>query len=596
MKKKILYAVAAIAVVVAVALACFYPKGEKTTKRTVTETPKVEKKKTVKKTQGSAIVDVMEDQIKLTLKKIGKKGTAKVYAYGADEYNTQDHIRGISKNVKATGTLVGNYTCGQNKTLTINRYNKYGYDGLYNKYYVVQNNKILYGPFYATEVASAKKSIAFKQKSIKGLFNENSTNLSYDKDLGANSVTLNVDLGSLLYSGSHPADAYSMKVNGKMYYFNRGNVDGIDSVIRASSQAGMNVIAVCNAWKNNDTNLFSQSLRYNSPKSTILMGTNTSNDTGRDQYIAMMEFLAHRYSQSASTGLISTYVISNEIDFTHYFYDCGDLNTFMEEYSRALRLSNLAVKKYAADINVAVPFTHYWAKSAGEMFKECPGKSLAPKKMVDWLAKYTNARGAYDWAIAPHCYGTVNTKSNLAKSDVKFKALTGDYRTSPQITFSNFELWNAYLSQRVLKYQGHQRFVYLTESGASSSKNTTQGYQEQAATLAQVYYKVAQMPFVKSFNYYRLKDHQQESVNGLSCGLLATNYKQKPAYKVYKYIDTKDTLKYSNPYLKYINYQRNGIDRVSVASGNIKSWKDTMIVYSSDYNWNHWSLKHVYKA
>ena len=596
MKKKILYAVAAIAVVVAVALACFYPKGEKTTKKAVTETPKVEKKKTVKKEKGSAIADVMEDQIKLTLKKIGRKGTAKVYAYGADEYNTQDHIRGISKNVKATGTFVGNYKCGQNKTLTINRYNKYGYDGLYNKYYVVQNNKILYGPFYATEVASAKKSIAFKQKSIKGLFNENSTNLSYAKDLGAQSVTLNVDLGSLLYSGSHPSNAYSMKVNGKMYYFNRNNVTNIDNVVRASSQAGMNVIAVCNAWKNNDTNLFSQSLRYNSPKSTILMGTNTSNDTGRDQYIAMMEFLAHRYSQSAHTGLISTYVISNEIDFTHYFYDCGDLNTFMEEYSRALRLSNLAVKKYAADINVAVPFTHYWAKSAGEMFKECPGKSLAPKKMVDWLAKYTNARGAYDWAIAPHCYGTVNTKSNLAKSDVKFKALTGNYQTSPQITFSNFELWNAYLSQPELLYKGKQRSVYLTESGASSSKGTKQGLNEQAATLSQVYYKVAQMPFVKSFNYYRLNDHPEEAKNGLSCGLLNTSGAKKPAYTVYKFIDTKQSTKYTNPYLKYIDFKKDGKTDMSVSKGTVKSWKDTMTVYTSNYNWNkQWNMNKVYR-
>lgn len=582
MKKKV-FAVVGIVIVIAVALACFYPRD----KKQVNTTPL--------KQLGQATATVSKDQVIIQLKGIGSGGKAKVYAYGANQYCNDDHVRGISKEVKSTGTLVGDYNCGKSEILTVKRYHANGYDGLYNKYYVIQKNKLLYGPFYATNIASEKQNIALKQKSIKGLFNENSTNLNYAKDLGANSVTMNLDLGTLLYANTHPADAYSMKVNGKTYYFNKANVDSIDSVVKASSQAGMNVIAVCNAWKNNDMNLFSKSLRYNSPKSTILMGTNTSNDTGRDQYIAMMEFLAHRYSQSAGTGLISTYVMSNEIDFTHYFYDCDNLNTFMEEYSRALRLANLAIKKYAADVNVAVPFTHYWAKSAGEMFKECPGASLAPKDMVDWLAKYTNARGAYDWAIAPHCYGTVNTKSNLAASDVNYKALTGNYKTSPQITFSNFELWNQYLSQPDLLYKGKQRSVYLTESGASSSKGTTQGLNEQAATLAQVYYKVAQMPFVKSFNYYRLNDHPEEAKNGLACGLLDTNNKKKPAYTVYKYIDTKDSTKYTNPYLKYINFNKDGKTEMSVAKGTVKSWKDTMTVYTSKFNWNkQWDLNKVY--
>ena len=253
-------------------------------------------------------------------------------------------------------------------------------------------------------------------------------------DLGAHSVTVNINLASLVYANEDakgkklaaPAGSLSMKVDGKTYYFNTAYVQQLDANIAAASKSGMNVIAILAAWKTVDTNVYASSLRYNSPKSTILMGTNTSNSLGREYVIAMMEFLANRYSQGADHGLVSTYVVSNEIDFTHYFYDCGDLNTFMEEYSRSLRLTNLAVKKYAADINVAVPFTHYWAKSSGEMFKECPGESLRPKDMVNWLAKYTNARGAYDWAIAPHCYGTVNSSSNMAGTDVKYKAINGN--------------------------------------------------------------------------------------------------------------------------------------------------------------------------
>ena len=118
---------------------------------------------------------------------------------------------------------------------------------------------------------------------------------------------------------------------------------------------------------------------------------------------------------------------------------------------------------------------------------------------------------------------------------------------------------------------------------------------QQAATLAQVYYKVAQMPFVKSFNYYRLNDHAEETKTGLACGLIDDKGKKKPAYTVYKYIDAKDTLKYTNKYLKYIDFKRNGKTEVTVANGKIKSWKDTMTVYSSDYDWNkNWNMDKVY--
>lgn len=549
-------------------------------------------------------VSVSKNKVTINLNKVGSSGTAKVYAYNANEYQTKDKIRGISKDVKATGKLVGNYKCGSASTLTRDRYEENGKDNLYDKYYVIKDSKILCGPVYASTIKSAKKSIAFKQTSIKGLMNDNLADMTYANDLGAQSITINIDLAGMMYSNEDqngkalkaPADAIKVKVDGNTYFFSKQYAAYIDSLVIPASTSGKNVIAVVCAWKNNNYATYPKALRYNSPKSNTLMGTNTSNDKGRDYLIAMMEFLAQRYSQSAQTGLISKYVVSNEIDFTHYFYDCGDLNTFMEEYSRTLRLSNLAVKKYAGDAQVVVPFTHYWKGDVDKLGKECPGEALKPCDMLNWLATYTNARGAYDWAIAPHCYGSIVTASNEAKSDVNFNALTGSYKTTKQITFSNFEVWDQILSQSKMKYNGKERSIYLTESGASSGKVTTKGENEQVATLAQAYYKVAHMPFVKSYNYYRLQDNEAEAKNGLSCGLLDAKNQRKPSYNLYKFIDTKDSLKYSNPYLKYIDYKRNGKTEVNTANGKIKSWKDTMVVYNSSYDWNkNWNMNNVYK-
>jgi len=536
-------------------------------------------------------VSVTASKIKIKITKAKSSGT--LYAYNANEYAKKDTTRGISKSVKTKGTALGKVSKGQSKTITVARYDEKGRDGLYNKYYLLKGNTIVKGPIYATSISSAKKKIGFTQKSVKGLFTEGqASNMKYAKDLGVSSITLNIDLGSLMYASKKvaPAGSPELKVNGKTYYFNAGAVSYYDSVIKKASAAKMNVIGILIAWKNNDYNTYAKALRYNSPKSTITMGQNTSNATGRDDFIAMIEFLAHRYSQSKANGYVSTYVLGNEIDFTHYWYNTSNFNKFMEEYSRALRLSNLAIKKYAGNVKVAVPYTHYWAKSAGQVFKECPGPSFAPLKMTNWLQKTSKAQGNYDWALAPHCYGVVNTKAAQTLSDSSMNALTGNYKTTKELTFTNLEVLNSYLN--TIKYHGHQRSVYLTESGASSGKISNKNLKLQAATVAYEYYKVAHLPFIKSFNYYRLKDNANEAKNGLSVGLLKSNGAKKPAYKVYKHIDTKSSQAWTKGYLKYITYRRNGSGSARTAT----SWKSAMNVYSTSFNWNKkWSWKKITK-
>lgn len=547
--------------------------------------------KNVSAASNSMSVSVTASKIKIKITKAKSSGT--LYAYAANEYAKKDTTRGVSKSVKTKGTALGTVKKGQSKTITVNRYDESGRDGLYNKYYLLNGNTIVKGPIYATSISSAKKSIGFTQKSVKGLYTEgNASNIKYAKDLGVSSITLNIDLGTLMYASKSvaPAGATEYKVNGKTYYFNTGSINYYDSIIKKASAAKMNVIGILIAWTNKNYSTYAKALRYNSPKSTITMGQNTSNATGRDDFIAMIEFLAHRYSQSKANGYISTYVLGNEIDFTHYWYNTSNFSKFMEEYSRALRLTNLAVKKYAGNVKVAVPYTHYWAKSAGQVFKECPGPSFAPLKMTNWLAKTSKAQGDYDWALAPHCYGVVNTKSTQTLTDSSMGVLTGNYKTTKELTFTNLEVLSSYLN--TIKYKGKQRSVYLTECGASSGKISSKNLKYQAATVAYEYYKVAHLPFIKSFNYYRLKDNASEAKNGLSVGLLKSNGAKKPAYKVYKHIDTKSSAAWTKGYLKYISYKRNGTGSAKTAT----SWKSAMNVYSTSFNWNKkWSWKKITK-
>ena len=540
-------------------------------------------------------VSVDENHTTITVNNCGDDGTAELYAYGANEYYSADKIRGISKDVKSTGTLVGEYECGTNQTFTRDRYDTNGRDTLYDKYYLVQDGDIIKGPIYATNITPTNtNNIKFKQKSIKGLFNENSTNMKCASDLGASSITVNLDISTIMLSNNDSNDnVIEFESNGQKYYFSPSGVAHYDAIVKAASKKNMNVIGIILVSSNANYKNIDSSLRYNDDHSPAYMGTNTSNDTGRDEYIAAMEFLAQRYSQTKQQGLIQTYVIGNEVDFTPYFYNCGKLNTFMEEYSRALRLSNLVVKKYSSQIQVVAPFTHYWRGDVKKLGKENKGGSLKPYDMINWLAKYTNARGAYDWGIAPHIYGVWNTSSQMAKKDVMSKGINGNYKSSDYITFSNVEILQSYLSQSKLKYKGKLRSVYLTEAGMSSSTDTKKSRQHQAMSLAQGYYKVAHLSFIKAFNYYRLVDHKDEAKHNLRLGLIDLKGKKKLSYNVYKYIDTYKGSIYADPYLRYLSYKKNGKKTVK----NFTSWKNAMTVYTSSFNWNKaWNMNKVIRS
>ena len=533
----------------------------------------------------------------ISIKVTKPTSNGRLYAYNVNEYPSGDKMRGISANVLKKGIDLGKISKGKSKTIKWQRYGEDGRDHLYNKYYILNGNKVVKGPIFATSIAAKYGKVGFTQKSIKGLYTEdNLANASYASDLKANSITYNLGLQNLIYSnedGNIPSDAIPFESNGQTFYFNKATVDDFDAKIKDASARGMNVIGVLIPWAQGDQ--YPSYLRYKSPASKTTWGTNTSNGKGRDYYIAMVEFLANRYSQSKDQGYISTYVVGNEIDFTHYFYSTSNFNKYMEEYARSLRLSNLAIKKYASNANVAVPFTHYWAKSAGQVYKESPSPSFAPKKMLDWLAKYTNARGAYDWAIAPHPYGVINTKSNQAYYDTRTGAVNGNYKTSKELTFTNFEILDEYLSTKALKYKGKQRSVYLTESGASSGNmKSAARFNEQAGTLAMAYYKVANLKFVKSYNYYRLQDNAEEAQNSLTCGLLKPDGSKKAAYNVYKYIDTKSSNSKSKKYLKAISFYKDGKKKVS--GKKLKSWKDAMPVYKTKFNWNKkWKWSNIYR-
>ena len=576
--------------------------------------------------EGAAAQSVMtakatSDKITVTIKGAGSSGKAQLYAYGANEYHSADTMKGLSKVSKAQGTLVGTYNCGTNADITFNRYMTDGTDGIYMKYYLIQNGKIVAGPVYVSQFNSLRNIGRFNG-SKKGLTMEDGSTIEVAKDMGVGNTVINWNLSEMIYANedangkkvdnSKRANTIAYKCNGETYYFSKSYVEMQDSLISAYSKAGINISLVIISWAKTWTNDYPSSLLYlPASEQAHTMGFNTSNDRGVDYWVAAMDFLANRYSQSADKGLIQQYVIGNEVDYVYDWYlmqpekdSSGkyqrvEFNKFMEEYSRTVRLANQAVKKYNAGAKVCVSVTHNWAENSLTSYGYNENNrnsrrynSYAPKDMLDWMIKYEGARGDYNWGIAAHPYpvGTSSSTPTItdldpSKMNSKAKPVTGNWKTTPWVTLANLEVYQLYLQQPENKYNGTElRTVYLTETSVCSVVEGTaaaieKSEMQQAASIAQTYYRAANIDCIESVDYFQLHDQVGEIDNKL--GLVKDDGTKKPAYMMWKYIDTERSYDYTNRFLKYI-------------APNAKSYKDMMPLTKSGFNWNtEWSESNI---
>ena len=590
------------------------------------------------KADNTVQIQVREMDVKISVSKLASSGSADLYSVDANAYMSGDDIRGLVVG-SSKGKKLGTVKLSQASTITIPRFEADGYDNLYSKYYLIQSGKILKGPIYATDVHAYGNKTMQDVISKKGIVWEDSNSIDIAKDLGANWTAVNINFTELVRPNetrdgkkldNSVKNCIDFESNGKTYYFNSSYVNMLDSEISNFSRNGINVIGVVIAFVSTDKGdlEYPAALRY-IDDARWTEAFNTSNELGRNYFIATMEFLAERYSKSAKKGLVTNYVIGNEID---YAYDWNEIipnkstdgkplsleerattrglrsneeetrapfDTYMEEYERTLRLANLAIKKYAQDATVGVSLTKNWAKSIGDQRSSNPKEnksydSYAPKEILDWLNYYTKKRGDYDWTISQHYYPLSN-RANLAAVETGLDKeysiedpISGDYRTEEQTSENAIEMVQKYLDLQYTHVDGNHRSIYMTETGTSSGTSINPSNEElmyQAAATAQLYYRAASLPAVKAVVFYKIQDRVQEGSTSYKLGLLDVNGNKKPSYNVWKYIDTSKSFNVANKYLKYISFKKDGKE-YSVAAGTISSYRDVMEMVDTGFDWD----------
>ncbi|MBQ1508865.1 MAG: cell wall-binding repeat-containing protein [Erysipelotrichaceae bacterium] len=417
--------------------------------------------------------------------------------------------------------------------------------------------------------------------------------------------------------------AIEFESNGETFYFDKSYIRSIDRDVKKYTDQGINVTMVVIAWASTPFTRYPSSLVY-TKNNNMTMAFNTSNGLGLRYFIAAMEFLADRYSQKSVYGLADKFIIGNEIDYAYDWcmimprtwkdsegvphMNRADFDVFMEEYARGLRMADLAVKKYNSEAEVLISLTHNWAQARwdtsipdeadwtvvnGKKVANAYYNSYAPKEMLDWLSTVDKARGDYNWGVSFHPY-PVGTSSNIPSyTDLNMpntEPMTGDWKTTPWVTVTNLEIYQQYFEQPVNMYNGTAlRDVILTETSICSSSvdgtpdssepliyhQDTDEYENritgtkyssaemteimlkrQAATIAAYYYRTAQLPCISEIAYFQPHDQVSHRL-----GLMDVDGNKKPAYDLWKYVDTNLTFKLADRYLPYLNMYYTDPDR-----------------------------------
>lgn len=354
--------------------------------------------------------------------------------------------------------------------------------------------------------------------------------------LGIKHAALNLNLGALIDPRKSPNN-YTWKMDGETFYFNRAYLDSLS--IKRLSDAGVNVtLILLNTPNNEPARDMLVHPWYSSSAPNRLAAFNVRNANGVKWLKAVMEFLADRYSRpDGANGRVWGYIVGNEVNSHWHWYNMGQARETLvaEEYEKAVRIINTAVRKFSPSARVYLSLEHHWNISyERNLFRTCTGRGL-----IADLNRYALMGGNYDWHIAFHPY-----PEDLTNPRTWEDASATYSPDTPRITFRNLHLLPAYLSQPDLLYSGTPRRIILSEQGFNS-KGTLTSELEQAAAYCYAYRKVEAIAGIDSFIYHRHVDHSQEG--GLNLGLwrrqpnsIATPDSQKPIYRVFQQADTSD--------------------------------------------------------
>ncbi|MBQ4530593.1 MAG: InlB B-repeat-containing protein [Lachnospiraceae bacterium] len=341
--------------------------------------------------------------------------------------------------------------------------------------------------------------------------------------LGTKHTLFNIDLKHVI---STPGVGEPYVYNGKTYYFvpyNEGNV-------RLKNSQGISVsMVILLSWDENLKYLIHPAARVPGKNYYTL---NTQDKEARETLEAVFSYLGEKFGQKDC--YVSNWILGNELNAHDPWNYAGNLSLsdYTKSYAQAFQMLYYGVKHGYKNARVFISLDHQWNTASNGFSSR------------DFLTSFASAikteNPNVEWNIAFHAY-----PSPLTSADFWRNQNVNNTIDTPYITPLNIEV----LTNYVKKTYGKNTRIILSEQGFTS----TAGESIQAAALAYAYYKCEFNSMIDAFIIRSEYDDFAEVQAGLSMGLIrTTDWRNKEAFYVYKYMDTPQSENYTNKYLPTI--------------------------------------------
>jgi hypothetical protein len=356
-------------------------------------------------------------------------------------------------------------------------------------------------------------------------------------ELAISSVTVNISIAQLLKAeaGSGTSEHAAF---GRTWHVDQAALARLDATMLAAAKRGivvLGIILVDNAkhWASPELGRIFQHPDYQ-PEGIFSMADVASQE-GVCGYATMMDLLAERYGRPDGLyGRVHHWIIHNEVDMGWVWTNCGARPelVFFDQYYKALRIAYYMARRHDPNARVYISLTQWWNRS------EDPVHCHPSRALLDDLSAFSAAEGDFAWGIAYHPYpdSLFEPKSWLDRN-------TDFTLDTPKITFRNIEVLDAWAKLPANRFHGTEvRSIHLSEQGPNSRDYSAPALAEQAAAMAYVWKKIAELSSIEAFEYHNWIDNRGEG--GLRIGLrrfrddAESPLGAKPVWQVYRALAT----------------------------------------------------------
>ena len=362
-------------------------------------------------------------------------------------------------------------------------------------------------------------------------------------NLGVKHTTINIPSHHIIGGN------LTYKYNGETYHFNEELIASYDRMISAFSAKGIVVTAILlNGWNASSPELINPGVTQNAD--AFYYGFNVSTPEGYEESRAIFSFMAERYSGAHDEyGRVSNWIVGNEINNNKNWNYVGPmgLEDYTKLYEKSFRVAYTAIKSHSKNARVYLSTDYEWKKKNTTL-------QYAAKDFLDLFNAGISSEGNIEWGLAYHPYPYPMVEPEFWDDDQT--GMVNDTSDSPVVNFKNLNVLTDYFQRPEYRTAGGDvRHIILSEEGfTSQSASRGPVYDIQAAAFAYAYYLVDNNPYIDAFILNRQVDSISEVNTSCAFGLWSVDMTRpdkviaimpKNIYEVFKYIDTKKSLQYT---------------------------------------------------